>query len=52
MSFGYAEGKSYCTDPEHGPRSIVIAIFYRYSFSSLCIGENHGTVLEQIIEIN
>jgi len=30
----------------------VIAIFYRYSFSSLCIGENHGTVLEQLIEIN
>ena len=47
---GHAEGKSNCTDPKHGPRCVVTAIFYRRikhgSFSSLSIGENHGTVLE------
>jgi len=50
MSLGYAESNSNCMDQEHGPRSVVTAIFYRRmkhgSFLSLCIRENHGIVLE------
>jgi len=50
MLFGYAEGRNKCTYPEHGPRPVVTAIFYRRIkhglFPFLCIGENHGTVLE------
>ena len=29
ISFGYAEGKTNCTDPEHAPIFVVTAIFYR-----------------------
>ena len=54
MLFGYVEGKSNCTDPEHRPRSVVTAIFYcrikHDSFPSLCIGENHRIVLECYIQ--
>jgi len=53
MSFGYAEGISNCTDPEHAHRSVVTAIFYprikHDSFPSLCIGENHRIVLELLL---
>jgi len=46
MTFGYAEGKTNSTDLEH----VITAIFYcrikHGSFHSLCIVENHGTILE------
>ena len=36
-----------CTDIEHGPRSVVFYHRIKHdSFLSLCIGENHGIVLE------
>ena len=40
MLFGYAEGTHNCTDPEHGPRYVATAIFYRNKhgwLTSLCI---------------
>ena len=46
MSFGYEEGKSNRTNLEQ----VVMAIFYcriKHSlFPTLCIGENHGTVIK------
>ena len=55
MLFGYAEGKSNCTDLEHRPRAMLTAILYRRIkpglFPSLCIGEINRTILEFCVHL-
>ena len=51
MLFGYADCASNKHDLEYGIKSVETAVhtnvyIIHSSYPSLCIGENHGTVLE------